>query len=263
MDNTFILSLQNSAPICLNWRKRFLMTLIKLFNRKNPFFELSFKNHSYNQQFRKKLGLTKQNMLKGNMLSVEQAMNIYHLLVQVLLLNVPGEVVEVGCYEGTTALVMQKTLDQYQSNKILHVYDSFQGLPSTAAIDGTRFQQGSLHASLKKLEDNFNQHHARLPQIHAGWFKDTLPRELPEKIAFAHLDGDLYSSIKESLTFVYPRLSPNAIVVIDDYCDPTVHDINNILPGVKKACDEFFKDKPEQIEVLIAGCEAHSFFRKC
>ncbi len=52
------------------------------------------------------------------------------------------------------------------------------------------------------------------------------------------------------------------MVVIDDYCDPAVHNVHNILPGVKQACDEFFKDKPEKVSVLIAGCQSHGYFRK-
>ena len=46
------------------------------------------------------------------MLTVEQAVNLYHLLCQVVLLDVPGEVVELGCYEGTTAILLQTTLDR-------------------------------------------------------------------------------------------------------------------------------------------------------
>jgi len=38
--------------------------------------------------------------------------------------------------------------------------------------------------------------------------------------------------------------------------------INNDLPGVKKACDEFFKDKKEEIKILIAGEERQAYFRK-
>ena len=85
---------------------------------------------------------------------------------------------------------------------------------------------------------------------------------MPKKISFAHLDGDFYSSILESLIYVYPNLSKGAIVIIDDYCDPKIHDVNNILPGVKKACDEFFEDKKEKVGVLLAGGETHGYFRK-
>ena len=38
--------------------------------------------------------------------------------------------------------------------------------------------------------------------------------------------------------------------------------IMDILPGVKQACDEFFKDKPEKVSVLISGFERHGYFRK-
>jgi len=93
----------------------------------------------------------------------------------------------------------------------------------------------NLSIAQSTLEENFNSFGVKLPHIHPGWFKDTLPNELPKEIAFAHLDGDLYSSIIESLTYVYPLLSKNAIVIIDDYCDPYIYNVNNILPGVKIA----------------------------
>ena len=44
------------------------------------------------------------------------------------------------------------------------------------------------------LRRNFRPHSLELPKIHKGWFQDTLPSSLPDKICFAHLDGDLYDS---------------------------------------------------------------------
>ena len=35
-----------------------------------------------------------------------------------------------------------------------------------------------------------------------------------------------------------------------------------ILSGVKKACDEFFADKPEKLNILIAGNYTSAYFRK-
>lgn len=217
------------------------------------------------------------------MINIEQGMNIYHLLNQVLLLNVPGEVVELGCYVGRTAAVMQKTLDQHGSTKQIHVYDSFEGLPEKQEQDGdARLGKGRCATTKDELVNIFQSFNLKLPEIHEGWFKDTLPKQLPKQICFAHFDGDLYSSTKESLKFVYPKLAKGAIVLIDDYCDPVIVDkMNNginqngysqrsgrririfdALPGVKKACDEFLADKPEKIHVLIAGEERHAFFRK-
>lgn len=126
----------------------------------------------------------------------------------------------------------------------------------------SNFYAGVLKTQKENLILNFKKHKTKLPEIHVGWFAEVLPKTLPRKISFAHLDGDFYSSIIDSLTYVYPKLSKGAVVVIDDYCDPKKLNVNNILPGVKKACDDFLKDKKEKVSILVAGCESHGYFRK-
>lgn len=265
IDNSFILELQNHN-VKQDTKRNVLANIIKFFNGNQRFLKLKFKNDNLNRVYKikntKKYD-SKENMLNGDWSNVEQALNIYHLLTQVVLMKVPGDIVELGSYDGNTSILMQKTLDQLGSKKTIHVYDSFEGLPEKSNKDGgTQFYAGSCKTQKENLIENFKQHKTKVPKIHEGWFSDTLPKGLPKQIAFAHLDGDFYSSILESLTYVYPRLAKGAVVVVDDYCDPKVHDVNNILPGVKKACDEFFKDKKEQVGVLIAGCETHGYFRK-
>jgi O-methyltransferase len=239
---------------------------IKFFNSHNKLVKLKFKEDKYNRFYKLKYSNiydSKENMLKSNMINIEQSVDIYFLLSQIILLKIPGDVVELGCYDGITSIIMQKTLDQFNSAKCIHVYDSFEGLPKQVKEDkGSIFIQGDMRVNKYKLIKNYIKYHTKLPEIHKGWFRDTLPQGLPNKICFAHLDGDFYTSILESLTYVYPKLAKGAIVVIDDYCDPKIHNVNNILPGVKKACDDFFRDKPEKMYVLIAGCESHGYFRK-
>jgi O-methyltransferase len=220
---------------------------------------------------------------KRRMLNIEEEMNIYHLLTQAILLKIPGDIVELGCNDGRTSAIMQKTLDEYKSKKIIYAYDSFEGLPQKNKKDGdTEFKEGWCMKPKQDLINVFKKYELKLPKIVPGWFKDTLLKKLPKKISFAHLDGDFYSSIKESLEAIYPRLSKGAIVVIDDYGIPKIHKkieklinnnsysklsnrkikINNDLSGVKRACDEFFKNKKEEIKILIAGEEKQTYFRK-
>jgi O-methyltransferase len=200
----------------------------------------------------------------GQMTSIEQRMNIFHLAMQVLVFDVPGAFVELGCYSGQTAVLIQKVIQRYAPERQLHVYDSFEGLPGKSQEDGrTPFTKGWLSTTEGQLKQSFHQQHLPLPTIHRGWFEDTLPTQLSDTIAFAHLDGDFYRSILVSLEHVYPRLAKNAVCVVDDYCDPAVNpDGWNALPGVKKACDEFFADKPERVYSLYAGPYSHGFFRK-
>ena len=208
---------------------------------------------------------------------MEGSLNLYHLLSRVLYQDIPGDVVETGCYRGLTAIILQKTLDKHKSVKSLHVYDSFEGLPEKTSMDsfppsgsikGSVYQdnkrvgKGWFQTSEESLRTNFKDFSTKLPSIHKGWFKDTLPKDLPDYISFAHLDGDFYESTIISLENIYPKMSSGAIAVIDDYCDIDIHGKPNSLPGVKKACDAFFSEKPEKIEVLAAGIQYQAYFIK-
>lgn len=211
------------------------------------------------------------------MLSREQALNIFYLLKEVIHNEIEGDIVELGCYKGLTAVLIQKTLDLLNSSKQLHLYDSFQGLgrkePEDLVdsnigmrkcdfIDNRKINKGWFQASLEEVKQNFFAFKVREPQIYPGWFSQTIPHYLPSKIAFAHIDVDFYRSTLEALEAVYPRLMPKACLIIDDYCDPLIHKKQNTLPGVKKACDVFFKDKPEKPEVLLGGLYYHAKIEK-
>ncbi|MBT5021213.1 methyltransferase [Candidatus Woesearchaeota archaeon] len=219
----------------------------------------------------------------NSMMSIEQEMNIFHLLSRVVLLKIPGAVVELGCHEGLTAAIMQKTLDGLNSNKKIYVYDSFEGLPKLSKKDKKHIlKKGDLNTSEKKLIKTFTKLNLKLPKINKYWFKNIPKNKLPKNICFAHLDGDTYYSIKESLEKIYPLLSQGAITIIDDCYDLKKHKvienklnsnkwnknkkrkyvIKDIFPGVKTACDEFFKDKKEKPDVLISGDQCHVYFVK-
>jgi O-methyltransferase len=160
-------------------------------------------------------------------------------------------------------VLITKLLQAYNSDKKLAVYDSFEGLPEAKPIDGTIYKEGYCRTSEDVLRENFRLHKLPVPEIHKGWFQDTLPSGLPERISFAYLDGDFYDSILISLQYVYPKLTPGAVCLIDDYCDPQINPKGwNRLPGVKKACDEYLVDKPEKMEFIYSGNYSHAFFRK-
>ncbi|PIS00756.1 MAG: hypothetical protein COT84_06085 [Chlamydiae bacterium CG10_big_fil_rev_8_21_14_0_10_35_9] len=196
------------------------------------------------------------------MMGFAELLNLYHLLSRVLLEKTEGEVVELGCYKGFTAILMQKLLDSVASDKRLFVYDSFEGLPEKSDkdlwdnaenirkcdfLDNKRVGKGWFKASRETLLENCKKLKVKEPIICQGFFDETLPLNLPNKISFAHLDADFYSSTLTALEHVYPRLVDNGILLIDDYCDPKIFSKKNTLPGVKRACDEFFKNTSQKI----------------
>lgn len=201
----------------------------------------------------------------GSTTSIEQRINMYHLLWHVLKADVPGDIVEIGCDRGSSAVLLQKVLSDGQSHRKLHVFDLF---PENR---------------LEVMKDNFAQLALATPEIHHGWIEETLPRELPAAIAFVHIDlgpsdstTHLRESITASLTNVYPRLSTGAIVLVADYCDPSLltrqgytfpqsvvcTDWWHTFPAVTEACDEFLRDRSEKMTMLYGGEFSHGFFRK-
>jgi O-methyltransferase len=158
-------------------------------------------------------------------------------LEKVLKKGVDGDVVELGCYVGTTSLFLQRMLRG--TSKTLHVYDSFAGLPPKVAADaspaGEQFKQGELTASKAQLIKHFKQAGLPLPVIHKCWFEELTLADTPDTISFAFLDGDFYTSILASLKVVWPKLAPGAVIVIDDYQ-------TEALPGVRQALKEWSRD---------------------
>lgn len=163
---------------------------------------------------------------------------LHQLLERMVAQQVPGDVVELGCHAGDTSLSLAQSLKQFDSDKELHVYDSFVGLPASTFVDSpdgvSCLPPGAFAATEEDVRQTFALAGFSPPHIHPGWFRDTLPRELPKQICFAFLDGDLYESIKLSLEAVWPRLSPGGVVVVHDYNNP-------VTPGVNRAVDEFYQ----------------------
>lgn len=164
---------------------------------------------------------------------------------------IPGDIVEFGCNRGRTAALMAAI-----SLKKLWLYDSFQGLPPKAPQDITveGLEPGALPATPEDVLSYFREQGLPEPTIIAKWFKDVTPSELPELISFAHLDGDYYDSIMDSLKLVYPRLSKGGICLIHDYdveslqgVAPAVHDFLN---GLQEQPWQFLKSIPGQCCII-------------
>lgn len=152
-----------------------------------------------------------------------------------------GDVVEFGCYAGTTSLFMSRFLYIQKIPRELYVYDSFEGLPEKKAEDqsraGDQFVPGELSVSKKQFILNYKKAGLALPHVKKAWFSDLSDDDLPDKIAFAFLDGDYYESVLTPLKIISSRLVPGAIIVVDDYA-------NEALPGAAKAVDEWINIHP-------------------
>jgi len=159
-----------------------------------------------------------------------------------LVQHIEGDVAECGVYKGASAHLMCRAL-QGRSN-LVHLFDSFEGLSAPLQIDGGHWKSGSLSAgedALASILGPFDNY-----RVYKGWIPERFPDVAELKFRFVHIDVDLYEPTRDSLAFFYPRLAPGGIVLLDD------HGSGN-CPGAKKAAEEFFADKPEQIAMLSTG----------
>lgn len=174
--------------------------------------------------------------LVSDQVNAAQVAVVCRELKAVLEAGIMGDVVEFGCYVGTTSLFIQRLLQPYP-DATFHVYDSFAGLPPKQPQDaspaGTEFQAGELTASRQELVRNFKQAGLPLPVVHKAWFNELTNADVPEHISFAFLDGDFYRSIMDSLKLVWPRLQPGGRIIFDDYN-------REALPGVQRAGHDYF-----------------------
>src|SRR5690606_28566266 len=90
-------------------------------------------------------------------------------------------------------------------------------------LDNKRVGKGWFAATEEEVLETFAHYKVAPPIIHKGWFEEIEDGDLPKKIAFAHIDGDFYTSTISALRLVYPRMPGGGIIVIDDYCDPVIH----------------------------------------
>jgi len=122
--------------------------------------------------------------------------------------KVSGHYLEFGVFTGGTTRFMAGRI----GGNVLHGFDSFEGLPE----DWGGFQLGKaafdVGGKLPKVPSNV--------RLHPGWFDQSLPpwcARNPGRVAFMHIDCDLYSSTKTIFDLLGDRLQPGTIILFDEY----------------------------------------------
>ena len=175
------------------------------------------------------------------MIGLQGLDNLQFCITDVLNQRIPGDFIEAGVWRGGATIFMRAMLmARGDTSRKVWVADSFSGLPRPdperyPADKGDRlWTDASLAVSLDEVKKNFSRYGMLDDQVEflVGWFRDTLPRAPIERIAVLRLDGDMYESTIDSLSFLYPKLSIGGYVIIDDYN----------LYGCRMATDDFRRE---------------------
>jgi hypothetical protein len=148
----------------------------------------------------------------------------YRMALDAIARKVPGDFVECGVYAGAQSAVMARAImDSGEKNRLVHLYDSFTGIPAAGPEDIEFLQvehpEGLSACTLEQVMGNMDAWgiHPELLRYHSGDFRHTVPTSRHTAIAVLRLDGDLYRSTKVCMDHLVPRVSPGGWIIADDF----------------------------------------------
>lgn len=186
------------------------------------------------------------------MASLNQNYTMYKATEYVINNNIPGDIIECGVWKGGNMMISAYTLLKLRNvERNLYLFDTYEGMSKPSKKDIRLYDNKPAseiskiyekndfekwdYASLEEVKRNL--YSTNYPQekilFIKGKVEDTIPKTIPEKISILRLDTDFYESTYHELVHLYPKLSINGVLIIDDY---------GYWKGQKEAVDQYFKE---------------------
>lgn len=184
--------------------------------------------------------------------------------------NLEGIFVECGVAKGGSSALMALVARDNRSNRMVWLFDSFEGLPEPTVEDesvinknpgrdkgsGTVYQGyclGTYEEVSDLLFSKLGLNKETISMVR-GWFQDTLPKYKDKigAISFLRLDADWYESTKCCLENLYDNVISGGYILIDDYD----------FPGCRKAVHEFLEKEGVTVKYITIGNRGGAYFVK-
>jgi Macrocin-O-methyltransferase (TylF) len=146
-----------------------------------------------------------------------------------------GLILEFGVFSGVTVNRISTV-----TNKTVYGFDSFEGLPEDW---GRGMNKGFFKCDLPEVNSNV--------ELVVGWFNETLEGFLEkhdEKIAFCHVDCDLYSSTKYVLNTLKNKFQSGTNLLFDELANFPDYEDHEY-----KAFLEFLSDENNDYDIEFLG----------
>lgn len=176
-----------------------------------------------------------------NVYKLLRHINLYTYIINIIEKGIEGDFAECGCFNGNSLFATKKILDDNNSKKAIHVFDSFEGGlsefkkqdfedSSIKSLDEAILVKEQFSSSFKMLSNKISESNNIF--LNKGWIPSVLEKEKDRKYAFVHIDVDLFEPTYYSHKYFFERLSPGGIIVCDDYG-------YSQFPGAAKAVEKF------------------------
>ena len=164
------------------------------------------------------------------MIGLSRLDNLRFCVEELLRHEIPGDFIEAGVWRGGASIYTKALLELHgATDRSIWLADSFAGLPAPhpdypSDAGATYHTIPFLAVSPEQVVANFQRYnlHDDRVRLVKGFFKDTLPTLAGKTWALVRLDGDMYESTMDGLVHLYPGLSPDGYIIIDDFgcCPP-------------------------------------------
>ena len=186
------------------------------------------------------------------MTSPERVLALCDSISHIVSNGIPGAIVECGVWRGGSMVAAASKLQALgATDRELWLYDTFEGMSAPTSLDrdfaGRHANQllseqdpGQAdsvwcRAGLQEVKNNLERTGYAPNRIRyvEGKVEETLEQHLPDQIAILRLDTDWYESTRCEMENLFPRLSNQGVLIIDDY---------GHWNGCRKAIDEYLAD---------------------
>ena len=193
------------------------------------------------------------------MTSTERLYSVYKSIEYCLKNNIEGDFVECGVWKGGSSMMIALTLLKNNiTNKKIYLYDTYEGMsePTEEDVNYGNHKAKNKYAETLNTESGSDWCRSEIDEVKKnlystgypkeniifvkGKVENTIPKTIPDKIALLRLDTDWYESTKHEMENLYPILSENGVLIIDDY---------GHWQGCRKAVDEYFENN--NISILL------------
>ena len=168
--------------------------------------------------------------------------------------HIKGDILEVGVWKGGTGSILAKATELFSTGTV-YLADTFTGVVKASVNDS--IYKGGEHSDTSILIVNSLLSKLKIynTNILNGIFPDEINFESinqPDvKIKLCHIDVDTYTSAKDIVNYIWPKIVKGGAIIFDDYgfwgCE-----------GITKLCNEINIED----SIFIHNINGHSIFIK-